>query len=58
MIRHREFTRQFVLDPDEEIGKKFGLTFGDAYHYIGSAPANVEDYISKNAVKLCRVRHR
>jgi hypothetical protein len=38
--------------PGRGNGKKFGLTHGEAYHYIGSAPAKVEDYISKNAVKL------
>jgi hypothetical protein len=49
---NREYTRQFVLDRDADIGKKFGLTYAEAYHYIGPAPAKVEDYISKNAVKL------
>jgi LmbE family N-acetylglucosaminyl deacetylase len=49
---NREYTRQFVLDRDAEIGKKFGLTYGEAYHYIGPEPAKVEDYISKNAVRL------
>jgi LmbE family N-acetylglucosaminyl deacetylase len=49
---NREYTRQFVLDRDAEIGKKFGLTYGEAYHYIGPAPTKVEDYIRKNAVRL------
>jgi len=49
---NREYIRQFVLDRDAEIGKKFGLTYGEAYHYIGPEPAKVEDNISKNAVKL------
>ena len=49
---NREYTRQFVLDRDAEIGKKFGLAYGEAYHYIGPAPAKVEDYIRRNAVKL------
>ncbi|MBZ5621078.1 MAG: PIG-L family deacetylase [Acidobacteriia bacterium] len=49
---NREYTRQFVLDRDAETGKKFGLTYGEAYHYIGPAPAKVEDYIRKNALKL------
>ena len=41
-----------MLDRDAELGKKYGLTYAEAYHYIGPAPAKVEDYISKNAVKL------
>ncbi|MCX6629775.1 MAG: hypothetical protein NTW28_19320 [Candidatus Solibacter sp.] len=49
---NREYTRQFVLDRDTETGKKFGLTYGEPYHYIGPAPAKVEDYIRTNAVKL------
>ena len=48
----REYTRGFVLDRDAETGKKFGLTCGEAYHYIGRAPAKVEDFVRKNAVKL------
>ena len=40
------------MDRDAETGKKFGLTYGEPYHYIGPAPAKVEDYIRKNAVKL------
>ena len=49
---NREYTRQFVLDRDAETGKKFGLAYGEAYHYIGPAPAKVEEYVRKNAVKL------
>jgi hypothetical protein len=49
---NREYTRQFVLDRDAEIGKKFGLAYGEAYHHIGRAPAKVEDYVRRNAVKL------
>ncbi|HTX35659.1 MAG TPA: PIG-L family deacetylase [Bryobacteraceae bacterium] len=49
---NREYTRQFVLDRDAEIGKRFGLSYAEAYHYIGPDPAKVDDYVSKNAVKL------
>jgi len=49
---NREYTRQFVLDRDAETGKKFGLPYGEAYHYIGPSPAKVEDYVRKNAVRL------
>ena len=49
---NREYTRQFVLDRDAEIGKKFDLAYGEAYHYIGPAPAKVEDYVRRNAVRL------
>jgi len=49
---NREYTRQFVLDRDAEIGKQFGLTYGEAYHHIGPEPAKIEDYVRKNAVRL------
>jgi len=49
---NRQYTRQFVMDRDAETGKRFGLTYGEPYHYIGPTPAKVEDYIRKNAVKL------
>jgi len=49
---NREYTRQFVLDRDAEIGGKFGLTFGEAFHYIGPEPDKVEDYVRKNAARL------
>jgi LmbE family N-acetylglucosaminyl deacetylase len=49
---NREYTRQFVLDRDAEIGKRFGLTYAEAYHYIAPEPAKVEDFVSKNAVKI------
>jgi hypothetical protein len=49
---NREYTRQFVLDRDAETGKKFGLAYGEAYHYIGPAPGKVEEYVRRNAVKL------
>jgi LmbE family N-acetylglucosaminyl deacetylase len=49
---NREYTRQFVLGRDAEIGKRFGLAYAEAYHYIGPEPPQVEDYVTKNAVKL------
>jgi hypothetical protein len=49
---NREYTRQFVLDRDAETGKKFGLAYAEAYHYIGPPPAKVEEYVRRNAVKL------
>jgi LmbE family N-acetylglucosaminyl deacetylase len=49
---NREYARQFVLDRDAEIGRKFGLTYGEAYHYIGPAPGKVDEYVRKNAVRI------
>ena len=49
---NREYTRQFVLERDAEIGKKFGLAYAEAYHYIAPPPTKVDDYVRQNAVKL------
>ena len=49
---NREYTRQFVLDRDAEIGRKFGLAYGEAYHYIGAAVGKVEEYVRRNAVRI------
>lgn len=49
---NREYVRRFVLDRDAEIGKRFGLNYAEAYHYIGPAPDKVGDYVRANAVKV------
>jgi LmbE family N-acetylglucosaminyl deacetylase len=49
---NREYTRQFVLGRDAEVGKKAGLSYAEAYHYIGPGANKVEDYVRKNSVKL------
>jgi LmbE family N-acetylglucosaminyl deacetylase len=49
---NREYVRQFVLDRDAEIGKKYGLAYGEAYHYIGAPAAKVDEYVRRNAVRL------
>jgi len=49
---NREYVRQFVLDRDAEIGKRFGLNYAEAYHYIGPEPDKVSDFVRANAVKV------
>jgi LmbE family N-acetylglucosaminyl deacetylase len=49
---NREYVRQFVLDRDAEIGKKYGLAYGEPYHYIGPPAAKVDEYVRRNAVRL------
>ena len=41
-----------VLDRDAETGKRYGLAYAEAYHYIGPPPAKVEEYVRTNAVRL------
>jgi LmbE family N-acetylglucosaminyl deacetylase len=49
---NREYTRQFVLDRDAETGKRYGVAYGEPYHYIGPPAAKVEEYVRRNAVRL------
>ena len=41
-----------LLDRDAEVGKRFGLSYAEPYHYIGPPPSKIEDYVKANAVKL------
>lgn len=55
------YVKHFVLDKDSltqrgtpsdrEVGKKFGLEWAEAFHYIGEPLSTLPDYIEKNAVK-------
>lgn len=49
---NREYVRKFLLDRDAEVGKRFGLSYAEPYHYIGPPPSKIEDYVKANAVKL------
>jgi hypothetical protein len=49
---NREYVRKFVLDRDAEIGKRFGMNYAEAYHYIGPEPDKVGDFVRANAVKV------
>ncbi len=54
------YVKNFVLDKDslaqrgtpsdKEVGKKYGLEWAEAYHYIGNPVSTLADYIEKNAV--------
>lgn len=46
---NREYIKQFVMARDRELGKKYGVEYAEAYHYIGPEPDPVEDYVRKNA---------
>ena len=50
----RNYIREFVLARDRELGKKYGVEYAEAFHYIGpsASGARVSDYIKKNAQPL------
>jgi hypothetical protein len=41
-----------VLARDRELGKKYGVEYAEAFHYIGPARSRVDDYVKKNAAPL------
>jgi len=49
----RNYIKEFLLARDRELGRKYGVEYAEAFHYIGPATSGpVEDYLRKNAVPL------
>lgn len=52
----RNYIREFVLARNRELGRKYGVEYAEAFHYIGpgtsSHESRLEDYIKQNAVPL------
>jgi LmbE family N-acetylglucosaminyl deacetylase len=46
----RNYIREFVLAGNRELGKKYGVEYAEAFHYIGPPRSRVDDYVKKNAV--------
>ena len=49
---NREYIRQIVLREDAELGRHYGLSYAEPFHYIGPKPSMLDDYIKQNAVPL------
>ena len=52
----RNYIREFVLGRNRELGKKYGVEYAEAFHYIGPGAtgrgSRVEEYIKRNSVPL------
>ena len=48
----RNYIKEFVLAHDRETGRKYGVEYAEAFHYIGTGHSRVEDYIKQHAVPL------
>jgi hypothetical protein len=46
-----EFTKLTVEREARMVGEKYGLQYGEAFHYIGQEEL-LEEYVSRNAVRL------
>jgi LmbE family N-acetylglucosaminyl deacetylase len=50
----RAYIKEFVLARDRELGKKYGVEYAEAFHYIGPPRQRVDEYIKQHAVPLKR----
>jgi LmbE family N-acetylglucosaminyl deacetylase len=51
----RNYIREFLLAGARELGRKYGVEYAEAFHYIGPGTArrsSVEEYTERNAVPL------
>jgi hypothetical protein len=52
----RNYIKEFVLARNRELGRRYGVEYAEAFHYIGPGASGrrsrVDEYIEKNAVQL------
>ena len=50
----RNYIKEFLLGRDRELGRKYGVEYAEAFHYIGprEAPPRIDDYIREHAVPI------
>jgi LmbE family N-acetylglucosaminyl deacetylase len=46
----RNYIREFLLAGDRELGRKYGVEYAEAFHYIGPPRSRVQDYVKQHAV--------
>lgn len=49
---NREFVRHFLLKGDAALGRQYGVTYAEQFHYIGPAESTIDAEIRSNAVPL------
>ncbi len=47
---NRQYIKRFVLNANRELGRKYGLEYAEAFHYIGPQTSPVEEYLKQHAV--------
>jgi hypothetical protein len=50
-----QYVKQFLLDGERSLGKKYGFEYAEAFHYIGPGTGyapRIEEYIRTNAVPI------
>jgi LmbE family N-acetylglucosaminyl deacetylase len=47
----RNYIKEFILARNRELGRKYGVEYAEAFHYIGPASSRrIEDYVKEHAV--------
>ncbi len=49
---NRNYIREFVLEPNREWGRRYGVEYAEPFHYIGPREDKVGQYVGQNAVPL------
>jgi len=49
---NQQYIQEFVLANDRKVGRRYGLDYGEQFHYIGPEAPLVEDYIKQHAIPL------
>ena len=50
---NRHYIKEFVLARDRELGRKYGVQFAEAFHYIGPGTLpKVQDYIRTHSQRI------
>jgi len=49
---NRQYIKHVVLGEDAELGRRYGLSQAEPFHYIGPTPSMLDDYIRRHAVPL------
>lgn len=48
----RNYIREFLLAGNRELGRKYGVEYAEAFHYIGPTQSPVERYVEQHAIPL------
>jgi LmbE family N-acetylglucosaminyl deacetylase len=49
----RNYIREFMLAGNRALGKKYGVEYAEAFHYVGSpARSRIDEYVKEHAVSL------
>jgi len=51
-VADRNYIKEFVLDRDRKLGKKYGVEYAEAFHYIGPPPSREPEYIREHLEKV------